>query len=101
MILLIFLSSIVYMMVVVGAVPLTAFLLQAWFLEGNWQRFNLQLYLCACALVAALEVFGIVLLTGESWPILFVGPFSTAGAIVVGAAWGTSSRMRLDEARNG
>ena len=91
----------VYVAMAISAVPLASLLLQAWFLKADWRKFNLPVYLGAWALVALIEIFGLVALTGESLPILVVGFWSTIGAVIIGGVWWMASPEEGGERRNG
>lgn len=75
--------------------PAVALLLQAWFLTGDWSRFNLRIYLIAWVLGAFIEMVVIGLFMGE--PGLVVPLLWIMGTFTVGAAWWGASRAENAE----
>ena len=70
--------------------PAVAFLLQAWFLTGDWTRFNLGFYLIAWVLGAFIEMVVIGVFMGE--PGLVVPLLWIMGSFTMGALWWAASR---------
>jgi hypothetical protein len=70
--------------------PAVAFLLQAWFLTGDWTRFNLGFYLIAWVLGAFIEMVVIGLFMGE--PGLLVPTLWITGTLAMGGLWWAASR---------
>ena len=70
--------------------PAVAILLQAWFLTGDWTRFNLGIYLIACVLGAFIEMVVIGAFMGE--PGLVVPLLWFMGTFTTGALWWAASR---------
>jgi hypothetical protein len=70
--------------------PAVALLLQAWFLTGDWTRFNPGIYLIAWVLGAFIEMVVIGVFMGE--PGLLVPLLWMMGSFTTGALWWAGSR---------
>ncbi|KRB79809.1 hypothetical protein ASE00_19060 [Sphingomonas sp. Root710] len=86
------LMLLVLWLMAIVAVPGLAFLFRAWFGSGRWADFDLPTYLIAWAIVAAVEIFGIISLTGEPLSVWIVGFWSTIGAVAIGVVWWLSTK---------
>jgi hypothetical protein len=79
------------------AVPATALLLRRLSGDEEWADFHGRTYVLAWAIVAVVEIIGVISLTGESLSLFAVGFWSTLGAVIFGAIWwGTTHAKRRE-----